>query len=923
MQTSLARRQARRLNGGHRHRGGGAARRAAIALPLFLFGALAFVALFGFVFTVGTYAYFSQDLDDPRGLDRIEFNQESVIYDRTGRIELARFGSENRQVVAYKDIPDFVLDATTAVEDKTFWTNTGFDPAGIVAAGVDTISGASRGGSTITQQLVRQRLLNEELVQDPERRMERKIKEIIQSVRLTQAFPGDEGKRQIITAYLNQNFYGNNSYGIKAAAERYFGVENLADLTLGQAALLAAIPQSPTNYDLVRNAVERKGQLVVPNRSKVVQRRNFILDLMADGRTPLSGTKLDAADFAAAKKERVVLVDQEPPRWKAPHFVWAVRNELTRKLCDRGAATCPRIERGGLRVRTTLDWPIQKIAERWVKAAAIAPHRDNPEKMARSLKIAYEPWMENLRNKDLNNGALVALDYQTGEVLAYVGSADYYSGRATRKFQPQFDVLADGWRQPGSAFKPFNYGTGIQDRTITAATMFMDVVTDFGNDYTPTDADNLERGPVRARSALQFSLNIPAIKAIAYTGVDRVFDVAKKAGMKFQKKRADAGYALTLGTTEVHPVDLVTAYGTLANNGRFIGHTHILEVKSAAGKNAVKLYQPPEPQQVLSRDAAYIVTDMLNGNTNPAINPYWGAFRIEDGQGRRRDATLKTGTNNDAKDLNAYGFLAAPNQRGRERGEYALAVGAWNGNSDNSVVSTAEEPLFSIDVTTHVWQGFIEEATADWELRAFQKPDTIAVAAVDAFTGLRPGPSTTQTVNELFLEGTGPRDGEYRVGIQVDAATNLLWREGCEGPPVTKAFLDLSQAEKVFPRWQEANQAWIARARQGPGVVGGPEDTKTSYFYNGSFQPYGASWGAAFPPGQTCPLKPKATPTPTPTKTPRNSPSGRSEEPTKTPRNGRTPKPSAEPTKTPKPEPTRTPRATKTPRPQPSQSSGP
>ena len=204
MQTSLARRQARRLDNGRRGKGSGP-RRVIAGLSLFLFAAMATVAVGAFVGVVGVFAAFSQGLPEATDLERIQFVEESVVYARDGETELARFSSgERREVVAFEDLPPILIDATTGVEDRTFWTNTGFDPLGIVAAGLDTLSGDVRGASTITQQLVRQRLLPSELVQDQDRRVERKIKEIIQSIRVTQAYPGREGKERIITAYLTR-----------------------------------------------------------------------------------------------------------------------------------------------------------------------------------------------------------------------------------------------------------------------------------------------------------------------------------------------------------------------------------------------------------------------------------------------------------------------------------------------------------------------------------------------------------------------------------------------------------------------------------------------------------------------------------------------------------------------------------------------
>ena len=299
----------------------------------------------------------------------------------------------------------------------------------------------------------------------------------------------------------------------------------------------------------------------------------------------MSGDQYTAAQFEAAEKEPVVLSSQTTQNWIAPHFVWAVRDELTAKLCGPDADTCDAMQRGGLRVITTLDVGLQKIAEKWVKAAAIVPHAKNPTAAAKALGFKkLEPWMANLKNKDLRNSALVALDYQTGELVAYVGSADYYATSTKPEFQPQYDVVGKGYRQPGSAFKPFNYVTAIDDKKITAGTMLMDVGTDFGN-YTPNDADNLERGPVRVRNALQFSLNIPAVKVMAINGPDRVFAKAQQFGIQFQGART-AQLALALGVQEVRPVDLVTAYGTLANGGKEIPHTTILAVTDASGKEA-------------------------------------------------------------------------------------------------------------------------------------------------------------------------------------------------------------------------------------------------------------------------------------------------------------------------------------------------
>jgi peptide/nickel transport system substrate-binding protein len=708
MQTSLARRQARRMNGSRRRRGGGVGRKAAVALPLFLFASLALVGLVGAIGVVGVFAAYSQDLTDPRELERLEFVQESVVYDRTGRVELARFSAgERREWVDFEDIPPVLIDATTGIEDRNFWTHTGFDPVGIMSAALDTLRGDERGASTITQQLARQRLLDEQLVRDPNRLVERKIKEIIQSIRVSETYPGDEGKQRVITAYLNQNYYGNNSYGVMAAAKSYFGHERLDQLTLGQAAILAALPQSPSTYDLVRNAQvdPATGRLHVPldpENIAIVARRNYVLDLLANDptRRVLTGDTYTREQFLAAKDEPINLAPQQrAQQWLAPHFVWAVRRDLSERLCG-DAETCPVLERGGLRIITSLDMRLQAAAEKWVTAGVFLPHADDPEAFAEELGVPYEQWMRRLGRMEVSNGALIALDYETGEIVAYVGSAGYYrNDLASPKFQPQFDVLGDGWRQPGSAYKPFNYVVGINDRRMTAATMFMDVTTRFPggpNGYIPKNYDLLERGPMRMRSHLQWSLNIGPVKALEINGINHVFDMARRFGMSFQTERPRAGLSLTLGTEVSRPRDVAVAYGTLANGGRYVGHTHIVQVIDRSGDEVIAPREAPVGEPVVTPQAAYIMTHMLASNTRPAQNPIWGAFAVRNSEGERRDATIKTGTSQDANDLVAYGYIAPPDAAGREAGQYALVVGAWNGNSDGSPV-TAVDVVHSIN----------------------------------------------------------------------------------------------------------------------------------------------------------------------------------------------------------------------------------
>jgi peptidoglycan glycosyltransferase len=862
MQTALQRRSRHRRNGAARRgRGGGAGRRAALAIPVLLFSSFLALGGVGFVATVSAYAYYSRDLPDPRtAFDSLSFDEPTLIFDRTGEVQLASFGDLNRSLVTFADIPPELIDATTAIEDKDFWKNPGFDLGGFLSATIDTLTGHPRGGSTITQQLVRARLLPPSTSGSV---YDRKIREIIQSIRLTQAYPGQDGKQKIIEAYLNQNFYGNQSYGVKAAAEGYFGVD-LDKLTLAQDALLAAIPKSPTQYDLVRNAEPQckvtvaegedcpanKTQLVVPDTAPVVQRRNQVLELMKT-RSVLSGSRHSPEEYDAAMKEPVILSNQAAPPWKAPHFVWQVRQELAGIICGTDSAQgCQKLDTGGYHVTTTLDWKMQQVVEKWLYVTARSTHLKNATSIWASLKIPKTdyPWLQNLKNGKIFNAAAGILDYRTGQLLAVGGSAGYYLS-GDPKMQPQFDVFDDGFRQPGSSIKPLNYITGIDQHSLTAATMFMHVVTNFGSKskpFTPGEDDSLERGPVRLRSALQFSFNIASIKAGLEIGLSNAFNHFQDFGLEFLPGTAPV-VSQSIGTLETHPAEMLSAYGAIANGGVLLPRTTVLQVTDNQGNVVYPVpgTPPAKGKQVNTPQAAYIITDILNGNTVKSVNPPWAKWQIvEKGKGRR-PAAYKTGTTDDNKDVAAYGYLAPP----EDPTSPALAVGVWMGNSD----STPNNHLLSLASSAPTWSRILTEVSQGLPIANFKAPSGLVTAKVDAFSGLLPGPYTVATVNELFIKGTVPtKQDNLHVVTDIDQATGLLWQDGCTGPKVQAGFLDFSQVEPGFPQWQPYTQEWAARAARGTGVAGGPRNDRTSYFYNFSFHPFGATWGGKFAPTEVC-----------------------------------------------------------------------
>ena len=937
MQTSLSRRR-RRRRAANRASRGGAAGRFAVILPMMLLGSMLLASVITFVGAVDIYATYSRDLKDPRGeLDRIDYTQQTTLYDRTGQIQLAAYGSENRRVLKFADIPDVVLDGTTSAEDKTFWTNTGFDPAAVLSAFRDALSGYYRGASTITQQLVRQKLLP-----PTTSLMDRKLKEIIQSVKLTQEYPGLEGKQTIITTYLNLNFYGNQSYGIAAAAAGYFGITDLSKLTIAQSVILASLLQAPTYYDLVQNAVEQpNGQLVVPADSQIVARRNYILEEMRQYNEEglLRGTYKDA-DILAAESEPVVVHPQVQNQLLAPHFDELVREQLAVLLCGANVAVadCEAVDTGGYKVVTTIDAGMQRTAEKWLKAYIIAPNQGSKQATIDYLAglgitvqtdsynyyriVGPNPSTGNangLRASNMHNGALMAVDYRTGQVLAYAGSAGFYEKQVKDParpgqslFDPQFDVLSNGWRQPGSSFKPINYIVGLQDRTMTAASLFMDVATDFGGGYTPHDADNYERGPVRLREALQYSLNIPAVKAASINGTDHLMRRAGDFGIQFPEG-SDPGVSIGVGTAEVHPADMVSAYGAIADGGTLAQRSIIVSV---TGPNGAIVYplgpNVPVKTHPATPQAAYVMTDILKGNTDPNQNNWWSQYKLAQGK-TRRPAALKTGTTDQTEDLFALGYVAPPDDPNAP----AIVAGVWAGNSDR----TPGHSVMSLELAAPLWHAFMQDVTEGTPVTDFKQPGGLTWVNVDAYSGMLPGPYSAKTVREVFINGTVPTQVDNtKVPTDIDTVTNTLWTWDCPGLKDTRSTLDLSQVDSGNPRFQSFDQIWIARARTGVGKRGGPNNGYTMYFYQtGFWTPFGATWGAPFPPTRRCtstigspPPSPSETPTPAPTPTQEPTPVPTAV-PTPTPTPTPTPAPTAAPTPTRTP--THTPKPTRTPRP--------
>ena len=285
--------------------------------------------------------------------------------------------------------------------------------------------------------------------------------------------------------------------------------------------------------------------------------------------------------------------------------------------------------------------------------------------------------------------------------------------------------------------------------------------------------------------------------------------------MEFQADHPTAGLSMALGTLEVHPLDLNASYGTIANGGRHLPSTSILEVTDADGDVVIEKYKPPARRRGHLSPGRVRHHGHPPGQHDPSVNPVWAEHMVTTANGQRRPAAFKTGTTNDAKDLNAYGYIAPPTKQGRERGEYALTVGVWAGNSNASPVTTVANPVFSLDVAAPVWDAFLTEVTRRWQVNDFRRPDGLETASVDVFTGFRPSPWSRDQATELFLPGTTPGRDPYLRGVEVVRGSDdrwYRWSDGCEGSPTTRGYLVLDDAEADQPLLERGDR-WLDPAR--------------------------------------------------------------------------------------------------------------
>ncbi len=704
---------------------------------------------------LGLFAYVSRDLPDPNALTRRTIKQSTKIYDRTGEHLLYEIhGDENRTLVKIQDgfcdpdftsegeggIPLVALQATIAAEDRAFCDHGGFTVRGIGRA---VLFGGSRGGgSTLTQQLVKNAILSNE------RTLTRKVKELILSVELERRYAKDE----ILQIYFNEIPYGSTYYGIQAAATNFFG-KTVDTLTLAETATLAAIPQLPTYY--INN----------PDRLKI--RRDWILDSMAE----LEFISQSQADEAKAQdtplRARVTNI-------QAPHFVFYVKELLETQFGQR------QVEEGGLRVVTSLDYDLQKAAE---------------EAVVNGVNERGEA-------HNFTNASLVAADPHTGQILAMVGSKDYFNDAIAGKVN-----VALRPRQPGSSFKPIVFAQAF-DLGYTPNTVLWDVKTDFPTatgPYSPNNYDLRERGPIRIREVLQGSLNIPAVQMLYMVGVERALDFAASLGYSTFQDRSRFGLAIVLGGGEVQLLEHTLAYGALGNGGRRFDAAPILEVTDPDG-NVLMEWKQTDGDRVLSENASRMVTNVLTDNAARSYvfgpNSFLQLGNIP--------AAAKSGTTNRNYDAWTVGYVPS------------LVTGVWVGNADNSRMGSRADGSV---VAAPIWNAFMRAALAGKPVESFPAPD-IPQTGKPVLDGEIPSTRVVvdRASDKLATEFTPASYREERLYAEYHSLLHYVNRADPLGPPPENP-----ERDPHYEAWEAAIADWMRREEERTGIVISSQQPPTEY----------------------------------------------------------------------------------------------
>ncbi|MEP7287108.1 MAG: transglycosylase domain-containing protein [Chloroflexota bacterium] len=705
------------------------------------------MATVGTALAVGIYVYYARQLPDPDTIVKTHQQFETtLIYDRSGQTVLYQVldpSGGDRQSVALTDIPPDLINSTIAIEDKTYYENPGFDVRGILRSVWVTLQGGQvQGGSTITQQLVKNVLLSakDRLLITPDR----KIKEIILASEVSRRY----SKNQILEWYLNNNFYGNLAYGVDTAAKVYFG-KSVHDLTLGETAMLAAIPQNPQLNPL-------------DNPTAARQRQAVVLDSMVS-------LGFITPDQSIQAKSQPIVIQPITERYGiiAPHFALYARRQAEQLLDEQGLDGARLVLQGGLHIYTTLDLDLQYQAECVTRGyisrlqggpANAAPNTGAGKPCAAAQYLVTPPNLKLGVPRNVTNAATLLIKPSTGEIMSMVGSLDYFNAGIDGNFNA---ALAQ--RQPGSAFKPFTYVTAFSLNKYMPATMVMDIPTTFdqgGLPYTPKNEDNQFHGIMSVREALANSYNIPAVQVLSNVGIGQVIRRAHQLGINSLNGPLDQyGLALALGSGEVSLLDLTYAYGVFANQGIMAGTpvanprigyraydpVSVLRIEDKDG-NVLWQFSDSEKektfgrQNVLQDALAYLITNIL-ADKDARLAAFGKGNALE----LSRPAAVKTGTTNDVRDAWTLGYTPQ------------FVAGAWVGNNNNLPMG---DDLSGSNAAAPIWHAIMEYAHKRDKLpiQDWTRPSTIVEVPVCKRSGLLPTPDC-QKVKELFF---------------VDAATNTI-----------------------------------------------------------------------------------------------------------------------------------------------------
>lgn len=695
------------------------------------------LAITGVVFlilsAVITIAWASKDLPDPNKLTDRTIAQSTKIYDRTGEHLLYEiFAEEKRTLVTLDQIPQPLIDGVIATEDASFYEHHGIRPLSIVRSVVYGVLGKGRiggGASTLTQQLVKNAILTRE------RKLTRKLKEFILSVRLEQKYT----KEQILQIYFNEIPYGSTNYGVESAAQSYFG-KTVSELNLAESATLAGLPQAPSYF--------------LSDHDALRERRNFVLRRMYE-EGYISEQEKNAA------QETPLTLSQEYGDIKAPHFVLYVKQQLVDTYGEQTVDT------GGLKVITSLDWEKQQIAEDI---------------------IGGEIGKAALSDAGANNTALVAMDPKTGHILTMVGSQDFYNP----DIGGQFNVATQANRQPGSSLKPIIYAAAFE-KGYTPETVLYDVRTNFsptGEPYIPENYDLQERGPVTIRQALQGSLNIPAVKAMYLVGEKEAISFTERLGYTtFSNK--DLGLSLVLGGGGVNLLEHVSAYGTMANEGKRTSAVSILRVEDATG-SILEEWKEEKPEQVVDKQVALTLSQVLSDDAARAY--VFGAGGILTLPGR--PVAAKTGTTNNYVDSWTVGYTPS------------IVTGVWAGNSNNSPMKRG---FGGSRVAGTIWNAFMKQALDGAPVEQFSKPEPTNVEKA-VLRGADGGSITLlvdSVTGKLATSSTPEKYIVTRTYLQGHSILHYVQKDNPRGP-----VPEHPEEDPQYSVWEAAIQDWIQRKKE-------------------------------------------------------------------------------------------------------------